>query len=153
MAGRSKLGNKKIVVNGIEYDSKMEYEFHLILLAEKQQGKIAEIEIQPKYELLPAFEKMGKKHRAMTYSPDFLVTYPDGRKVVIDVKGHPNDRFPLKKKLFDFNYPDLELIVMKKVNKFGGWLTEENYKKQKRIEKKVEKKLEQRVNKKYKKKG
>ena len=44
----------------------------------------------------------NNKLRDMTYTPDFVVE-KDGAEFVIEVKGRPNDVYPVKKKLF-LNY-------------------------------------------------
>lgn len=40
-----------------------------------------------------------EKVRAITYTPDFKITL-NGYTVYIEAKGWPNDRYPMKKKLF-----------------------------------------------------
>ncbi|OBZ15153.1 hypothetical protein A7975_32595 [Bacillus sp. FJAT-26390] len=98
------------------------------------------VEFQPKYILQPKFEKEGMKHREITYSPDFKVTYFTGKVLLIDVKGAEDQKFPIKRKMFDYTNPDLPpLVVMKYVKKFGGWITIEEYTIKKREENKQKK--------------
>lgn len=68
---RSKYGAKKIVIDGITFDSKDEGRYYLYLKELKAKDKILNFERQPKYELQPSFKKYGKTHRAITYAPDF----------------------------------------------------------------------------------
>lgn len=114
------------------FDSDLEARyFRDVLLPLLEKGTIIDVQLQPKYILLDKFEKKGIKHQAVTYSPDFKLVYPLGKEVCIDVKGMENDRFPIKRKLFDYRYPDTELVVIKYVKKFGGWITVEEYSKAK----------------------
>ena len=45
---------------------------------------------------------------------DFLLTYPDGHKEVLEVKGFVNPVWPIKKKLFEALYPDIPYKVVTK---------------------------------------
>lgn len=122
------------------FDSKMEAEFFRDMIAPGlRDGTISDVQLQPTYVLLDKFEKKGIKHRAITYTPDFLITERDGSRIAIDVKGMEDQKFPIKRKLFDYRYPDIPLIIMKKVVKYGGWITAEQYVQEKRKEKKAEK--------------
>ena len=51
-----------------------------------------------KFELVPSFQFKDKKIRPMTYTPDFV-----GNNFIIEAKGRPNDVFPYKWKLFQYN--------------------------------------------------
>ncbi|MFC4102871.1 DUF1064 domain-containing protein [Paenibacillus xanthanilyticus] len=123
------------------FDSELEAKYYRdMLLPLIKDGRIT-VELQPKFTLLEKFEKQGTKHQAITYSPDFKVTYVrEGRVVLIDVKGAEDQKFPLKRKLFDANFPEYPpLVVMKYCKKFGGWITIEEYIKKKREENKQKK--------------
>lgn len=123
---------------GIWFDSELEARYYRDVLHPKvATGDIEDVEVQPTYVLLKAFEKNGIKHRAITYSPDFRLHYPDGRVEVIDIKGHENDRFPLKRKMFDHEFRDTPLHVIKYCKKFGGWISAETYTKEKAKERKT----------------
>ena len=134
--------NGLIPLDAIVFDSLKEAEYYRDqLLPYVKQGAIT-VEIQPKYLLLEGFTKMGKKYQPMTYSPDFRVTtVKTGGVFCVDVKGFENDRFPLKKKLWDSQNPDTILYVMKWVKKFGGWLEVEKYNELKAKERKRDKEL------------
>lgn len=110
----SKFKNKKTVIDNIVFDSRMEADFYLLLLDLKQKGIVADIELQPTYSLLPSFKKNGRTIRKMDYIADFLVTYENGSTEIIDVKGISTEAFKLKKKLFDYYYPDLTLKVLQR---------------------------------------
>lgn len=134
----------KVEFDGHIFDSTEEMEFYRDwLLTGKYRANIDIIELQPKYELLPKFEKMGKRYQAMTYKPDFYIEFTDNEgnryAEVIDVKGYIPRYFTLTRKLFDYFYPDLELIIIKKMPiKFGGGFgTWEQYQAMKRAENKA----------------
>lgn len=117
-----------ITPTGIIFDSQMEAEYYRdVLLPRELDGEI-EVTLQPPFVLQPNFEKFGVKYRPITYIPDFRVKYMDGRPdEVIDVKGMATETFIMKRKMFDFHYPEIRLLVIKRVRKFGGWMTVEEY--------------------------
>ena len=110
---KSKYNNKKVIVDGIKFDSKKEAEYYCQLKLLKQAGRIKDYRLQPRYELQPAFKKNGKKYRAITYIADFVITNNDGTTEVVDIKGVETQVFKIKKKLFEYMYPDLNLKVVK----------------------------------------
>lgn len=60
-AKRSKYGNSKVVVDGITFDSKREAERYRYLKEAEAQGLIKNLELQPKYELIPAVTEVVYK--------------------------------------------------------------------------------------------
>lgn len=119
---RSKYGNKKVVIDGITFHSKNEAKYYMHLKQLHNDGIVQSFEMQVKYELQPSFRKHGKLHRAITYITDFVVTYADGHTEVVDVKGVETTDFKIKKKLFEYRYPELSLkcITYSKID--GGWI-------------------------------
>lgn len=109
---RSKYGNKKIEVDGHKFDSKAEAKFYQQLKWLQEHGEIKSFKLQPRYILQEAFEKDGKKHRAIEYVADFEVHYSNGDIVVVDVKGHKTQVFNLKRKMFEKRYP-YKLAILK----------------------------------------
>ena len=98
---KNKYNARKTVMCGHEFDSKREAEVYLELLAQKQAGEIVRIGFQPSYTLLEGFrDNQGKQQKPITYTPDFLVEYDDGRREVIEVKGVKTRDYLLRKKLF-----------------------------------------------------
>jgi hypothetical protein len=133
---RSKFGAVKVTIDDIEFDSKSEGQYYKKLKLDKEEGKIKDFDIQPTYLIHDAYEINNKKVRPIHYKADFIVYHLDGRTEVIDIKGmDPTPEFKLKKKLFESKF-NIELICIKYVVKFGGWITLEEYKKRKRLEKK-----------------
>jgi hypothetical protein len=109
---KNKYGAKKAEIDGIKFDSKAESQYYLLLLEKKERGEIIDFELQPKFELLPAFESRGKKFQAITYTADFKIIHLDGSIEIVDIKGFEPRDFPIRKKLFCYKYPDLVLTVL-----------------------------------------
>ena len=123
----TKYGAKKVVVDEIVFDSKMESQYYLYLKEKKGNGEIKDFTLQPEFILQPKFEKQGRKYRPITYKADFKVIHNDDRVEIIDVKGFTNQTFLLKEKMFNYNYKEkLTLLTYSKID--GGWITLEDLK-------------------------
>ena len=120
----SKYNQSKVVFQGIKFDSKQECSYYQYLLKLKESGEIVDIQLQPKKTLIPNFKKYGITIRGCTYSPDFLVTYKDGHQEYIDVKGMSTDASKLRRKLWDFLFPNDILRWIAASVKYGvdGWI-------------------------------
>lgn len=105
-----KYRNKKVVVNGIAFDSKKEaHRYHELLLLEKA-GAISDLKIQVKYILIPTQRepdiigsrggiRKGKLiEKECCYIADF-VYQENGETVVEDTKGYRTKEYILKRKL------------------------------------------------------
>ncbi|MCW6075502.1 DUF1064 domain-containing protein [Clostridium sporogenes] len=138
---RSKYGAKKITIDGYTFDSKDEGKYYEYLKKLKAQDKILNFELQPKYELQPGFKKNGKTYRAITYAPDFLIYHLDGTEELIDVKGMSTQQGELRKKIFDYKYPELKLTWLSRSLKYSstGWIEYDELKKIRRENKKCQK--------------
>lgn len=103
---RHKYNAKKTMVDGILFSSKSEANYYSKLVLLKRMGEITHIELQPKYEIIKPYPHpvTGKKVRGTYYIADFLVTYADGRKELVDIKGVRTEVYKLKKKLFEQQY-------------------------------------------------
>lgn len=110
---KSKYSNIKTVVDGITFDSKKEADYYCQLKLLKQAGEIKDFGLQPRYELLPTFRKNGTTHRSITYVADFIIDNNDGTTEIVDIKGVETQVFKIKKKLFEYMYPDLSLKLIK----------------------------------------
>jgi hypothetical protein len=75
-------------------------------------GIVTKIECHPKYTLLESFRgRDGKMERAITYRPDFRLTYTDGTIEVVEVKSKRTAKEPdyiMRRKLFKSKYPDVK---------------------------------------------
>lgn len=105
-----KYGNKKTTVNGITFDSKKEAKYYTELLALMAADVVTNIKIQPRYTLQDSYKKNGKVIRKIEYVADFEVTYTDGHIEIVDVKGVKTDVYRLKKKLFEYKYPNYKIV-------------------------------------------
>lgn len=106
----SKYRNVKTEVDGILFDSKAEARRYCELKLLVKAGKIKDLKLQPKFELQPKFKKNGTIIQAIIYKADF--EYYDvilERTIVEDCKGFRTKDYILKKKMFEFKYPHLEL--------------------------------------------
>lgn len=118
----SKYNSKIVEYNGIAFDSKMECDYYKYLEEKVKNGEIRSFSIQPKFVLIPKFEKLGNKYREMTYTPDFSITNKDGSQLLVDIKGFGNQTSELRKKLFDYTFPFIELQWISYSKKYGGWI-------------------------------
>lgn len=98
----SKYNARKIIVDGIKFDSQMESLFYRLL---KKKG--IEFKMQVKFELQPGFKKRDKRYMAINYKCDFQID-----DLVIDVKGMKTPVFNIKKKMFEYAYSELDLICV-----------------------------------------
>lgn len=114
-----KYNNTKVEFDNIKFDSKREMKRYLVLKEAQDNGIITDLELQPKYELIPAIREEYIKHLktkdkvetrtvqlAITYTADFRYK-KDGVTVVEDVKASPNmaaldKAFLLKEKMFRY---------------------------------------------------
>ena len=142
----NKYHAKKATFGDEVFDSTVERDYYLILLSREQHGEIRSFRRQPKYVLIDGFVKNGRKYQAITYTADFEVIYPNGRIEAVDVKGGvETEAFSIRARLFEWKYLQLTLVRMRYVQKFGGWITTEEYNRQKRQERKTERRLAERV--------
>lgn len=140
----NKYHNKKVEVDGHVFDSRDESLYYLLLKSQKEAGFIKDFELQPKYELVPKFEYQGKKRRAITYTPDYNIIHFDNSITAVDVKsiGTATQQGTLRRKLFEYRYPNIELVWVCRNLKHGdkdGWIRYENLKKIYRDNKKKKK--------------
>jgi hypothetical protein len=105
----NKYGAKKIEIDGHVFPSKREAEYYLAYKDMLERGEITWLELQPRFELIPAFTNHdGKKVRPCHYTADFKLTYPDGRQKIIEVKGFRTRDYVLRRKIFEYKYPQYE---------------------------------------------
>ena len=110
---RNKYNNKKVYVDGIKFDSRGEARRYSELKLLERANEIWNLELQPKFELLPTFKKKGITHRSINYIADFKYTDKQGNIVVEDFKGVETEVFKIKRKLFEYKYPELTLNIVK----------------------------------------
>lgn len=114
-----KYHNKKTKIKDITFDSKAESKRYIELKLLEDSGLIRDITLQPKFVLQPKFKKNGKTHREISYIADFMYYDNHLEKVVVeDVKGYETEVFKIKRKMFEYLLPELELVLIKKVGKY-----------------------------------
>ncbi len=108
----NKYHARRTTVDGITFDSQKEANRYCELKLLKRAGVVADFERQPRLQLQPGFKKPdGAKVNPIYYVADFKVIYPDGKIEYEDTKGVETKEFLLKKKLLEYQYPDLVLKV------------------------------------------
>lgn len=108
----NKYRNKKVIVDGEEFDSKKEGNRYKELKLLLKAGKISNLELQLRFLLQDGFKKNGRTFRKIEYIADFKYI-ENGKTIVEDVKGMQTDVFKIKHKIFEKVYPDLELRIIK----------------------------------------
>jgi hypothetical protein len=91
--------SKKITIDWINFDSLLESKYY-----EENKSQIKRC--HPRFILQNSFKKYWKKIRLVYYEADFELK----DWTIIDVKWYPTETAKLKKKLFDFAYPDTTLL-------------------------------------------
>jgi len=117
----SKYNNTKVQVNGVTYDSKLEYEYACYLSEQQKQGLIKSFDMQVPFILLEGYELAGRKVRPIKLIADFVIYYKDGTVEVHDTKGFVKSLDVIKKKMFESKFK-CELKFIAKSNIDGGFL-------------------------------
>ncbi len=106
---KSKYNNKKTIVNGIKFDSIKEGKRYSNLNLLLRGGLISDLELQPRFEIIPKHKFNGITQRKRSYVADFMYKQ-DGVTIVEDVKGFKTDVYKLKRALFLTQYPQYRFI-------------------------------------------
>ena len=108
---KNKYKNKEIIIDGIKFQSIKEGKRYTELKLLKKAGLIKELELQKVFEIQPKYiNNKGEHIRSITYKADFF--YYDKEKeqyIVEDTKGFKTDTYKLKKKIFEYVYPNLTI--------------------------------------------
>ena len=118
MIKRPKYGNKKVVVDGVKFDSKLE-----LYLYDKLKVNGFDFDFQVTIELVPKFRFRTEGIRAITMRVDFLLNV-DNRIIYIDTKGFATSDAKIKYKMLKYKFkdnPDVEVVwlkTQKEVNAF-----------------------------------
>lgn len=106
----TKYHSRKVVRDGITYDSVKEYQSYCELLLLEKAGAITGLKRQVRFKLIPAHyetvvdSKTGKQKRTCvdrecSYVADFVYQNKDGEIVVEDTKGYKTPDYKIKRKL------------------------------------------------------
>lgn len=111
---RSKYGNRRVLIDGIWFDSQKEGDRYLYLSQQERLGLISDLRLQVKYELQPSYKFNGKTIRSINYIADFVykISYAEKEHptmlrteiTVEDTKGYRTEVYKLKKKMFEYKY-------------------------------------------------
>jgi hypothetical protein len=106
---RQKYKNRKVVVGGVTYDSKLEHKNCYELKIREGQGEITELKMKPKFQLFDSFkDSSGKTEIGAKYTPEASYV-ENGQKYVYEVKSAftaKETAYILRRKLFKLKYPD-----------------------------------------------
>lgn len=105
---KPKYNNKRIRVDGILFDSKLEADYYSELKLQLRAGAIKGFCRQPEFILTEGF---GDR-KPVTYRADFIIFQLDGTAEIIDTKGFETETFRLKHKQFLNKFPGLELKII-----------------------------------------
>ena len=118
MANYHKYNNKKVIVNGIKFDSQKEAKRYQELSMFEKAGVISGLQMQVKFLLVPAqyeiVERHGKKGQKLpsgkkcvekecSYYADFVYKR-GGETIVEDTKGFKTPEYIIKRKLMLYKY-------------------------------------------------
>lgn len=102
---QNKYKNKKVIYDGIKFDSNREMAYYIKLKMLEQKGIIKDLELQKSYELQPSFKLNGKTYKKITYKADFSYVLVEDNKIhIVDTKGFRTDVYKLKRKMFAYKY-------------------------------------------------
>ena len=139
---QSKKGIEKRTYNGEIYDSLAELQFLTEVIEKKMgSGEIIKWERQIKFTLQEGFTYKGKRILPINYIADYVVYLPDNTRVIIDVKGNPDQVSKLKKKLMMYKYPNENYIWVCRSIKYSEdktmpWLLYEDLEQKRKEDKK-----------------
>lgn len=104
---KNKFNAKSRIIDGHKFPSLKEAKRYNELKLLEKAGKIKNLELQPKFEIIPKQKYRGKTLRKAEYTPDFKYLDIDNNEWVIEeVKGMPTVDYVLRKKLFILKYGD-----------------------------------------------
>lgn len=102
---QNKYKNKKVVYDGITFDSKKEGAYYLKLKLLEEKGIIKDLQLQKEYILQESFKLNNKTYRKISYKADFeYFSTIDNKIHVVDTKGFKTKEYLLKKKIFAYKY-------------------------------------------------
>jgi len=104
LRAKSKYKNKKVIIDGITFDSTKEGNRYKELKLMEQAGEINDLKLQVKFELIPSVVLDGKKQRTVYYIADFTYIECVGYVTVEDTKGIKLPIYRLKRKLMKHIY-------------------------------------------------
>lgn len=103
----NKYHNKKVIIDGIKFDSQKEGNYYLKLRMLEKAGKIRDLKLQVPFVVLETFKVDDRTYRKTKYIADFTYLDDKNKLHVIDVKSEATRKdktYQLKKKLMAWKY-------------------------------------------------
>lgn len=105
-AKQNKYKNKKVIYDGMKFDSVKEKSWYIKFKLMEQAGEIHNLQRQVPFCLIEVFKLEEKTYRATKYVADFVYRDKEDKLHVIDVKSPATKTqvYQLKKKLMAYKY-------------------------------------------------
>lgn len=103
----NKYHNKKVIIDGIKFDSQKEGNYYLKLKMLEKAGKIRDLRLQVPFVVLETFKVDDRTYRKTKYIADFTYFDDKDKLHVVDVKSEATRKdktYQLKKKLLAWKY-------------------------------------------------
>lgn len=81
---KSKYGNKKVIIDGIEFDSQKEGNHYRELRLLERQGLIKDLKLQVRFELQPSYKKNNRTIQSINYVADFVYYDVNKKKTIVE---------------------------------------------------------------------
>lgn len=94
MERRAKYGNRRVSLDGYEFDSRAESRRYEELRLLQKAGEIGHLVVHPVYEIAPGATLSGRRKPPLRYEADFEYMDTNGQRVVEDVKSDATRRNP-----------------------------------------------------------
>lgn len=107
---QSKYKNKKVIYNGIKFDSQKERNYYIKLKVLEEYGKIKDLKLQVKFELQPKFQFGNKTIQAISYVADFTYYDEENKFHIVDTKGVRTEVYKIKKKMMQYKGYEIEEV-------------------------------------------
>jgi len=94
---RNKFNARVVDYDGYHFASQAERDYYIILKAREDEGAISHLRVHTVWEIVPAFDYLGKHYKPLHYVSDFDYTdlESEGMQTIIDVKGGKATQTPL----------------------------------------------------------
>lgn len=116
-----KYKNKKTIVDGIKFDSKLELYCYNLL-----KSNDIHFSFQHKIELVPKFRYNNENIRAITIIVDFVI-YIDNKEIFVDTKGMPTETSKIKYKMLRYHLKerqDTDVIWLKNQSQVNSFINQ-----------------------------
>jgi len=109
----NKYNAHKVEYDGYLFDSRAEVDRYVELKLLEKAGEISDLQVHPRFELLPEVRRNNRILPAIRYTADFSYLQ-NGEQVVEDVKGYITRDASLRMNLFQRLNPKIKFQVIRK---------------------------------------